>query len=293
MSDALSQTRAAGHGNKRYYMRHADYRAIQRIIRETTGIPLGDAKKDMVTARLYRRVRAMGCRDFGDYVRMLESKEFLLDEIDHLVNCLTTNTTSFFREGNHFDVLKNALPDIMRLPDVSKRRMIRVWSVACSQGQEVYSIAMVLDDALRADETWRFRILGSDINTDVLKKASAGTYPRSALADIPAPYHARYFDRVTEDDTSRRIITAIRDRVIFRRINILKDNLRFRWPVDIVFCRNLLIYYTPTETNDIIDRIAGVMHKGGLLFLGHAESSAVKNKPFEYVANAVYRKGHA
>lgn len=245
-----------------------DFEALRAFIRERAGIVLAPHKTDLVYGRLSRRLRLLGLRDFKSYCRFLASPQGA-EEIEHAVNALTTNLTRFFRETHHFETLRREMPRLMK--EQAATRSLRLWSAACSSGEEPYSIAMTVRAAMsEADiKAWDVRILGTDIDTTILAQAKQGVYP-SAVQDQVPPWARDYgvildgpVHRYAPDEVTRHLVR-------FAHLNLLAP-----WPIkrqfDAIFCRNVLIYFDQPTCLGLLRRFATVLRPGGLLFLGHSE----------------------
>jgi chemotaxis protein methyltransferase CheR len=241
--------------------------------------------------RLARRLQALGLRTFAEYhTRLLADG----GELTRFINAMTTNKTEFFREAHHFDYLKSTwLPSRRPCRRTSDRRL-RFWSAACSTGEEPYSLALTLLEALGGGAGWDLRILASDIDTDVLAHAAAGIYPLEHVAPVPAALLPRYFLRGTAArDGYVRVKPAVRSLVTFRRINFVDEAWPIRTRFDAIFCRNVLIYFDRDTQQRILDRLIEHLADDGLLFLGHSESIHGLVDGLEPLAPTVYGRAGA
>jgi chemotaxis protein methyltransferase CheR len=257
--------------------------AIARMIREAAGISLGANKRELVVGRLGRRLRALGLHSFAEYRDLLERPDAEAERRE-MVNALTTNLTSFFREPHHFRFLADqVLPDLLR-PKPARR--LRIWSAACSSGEEPYSIAMVLHKALAAKGNRDALILATDIDTNMVGIAQEGCYDAERAATIPAEF-ARLLAR--EPDGRVAMPEALKQLIAFKPLNLLGE-----WPMrgkfDVVFCRNVVIYFGKDVQRVLFDRIADVMTPNGWLFIGHSESLFRVSDRFEGLGHTIYRK---
>lgn len=265
-----------------------DFEDIRNLVRKHTGISLSDAKKNMVYSRLSRRLRQLNLTHFSDYCQLIHSGENA--ELVNFTNSITTNLTSFFREAHHFDYLKdNALPALLR---ENRNRKIRIWSTACSTGEEPYSIACILSDALPKNQTWDARILATDLDTNVLKIARSGIYSIDRIENIPRNKIKRWFMKDIRSDSSN---IKVRDH-IGRFITFKQLNLLGAWPFkgkfDVIFCRNVVIYFDKDTQRILFDRLADVMHDGGLLFIGHSETLYKVTDRFKLLGKTIYKKAY-
>lgn len=284
----MNQRRDARFG-RLYHISDKAFKSLAGIIYDTTRISLGEHKRGFVVSRLSKRVRALGLSGFEEYVALLRDTQNTSDEIDRLINCVTTNKTEFFRESHHFPILADFVSG-SAIARGAQRRPLRIWSVACSTGQEIYSIAMVVKDQIRRFQTNRVKLLASDIDSTALRFASRGIYSGEDLKPVSREFVKRYFRRLDSGQNHYQVTSELRRMIVFRRVNLVKDQFRLRWPIDIVFCRNVLIYFNRRDIDRLIERLYHSMEAGGLLFLGHSESLAASRKGFEYVSNTAYRR---
>ncbi|HXF78231.1 MAG TPA: CheR family methyltransferase [Usitatibacter sp.] len=253
------------------------FRVISDRIYRFSGIRLPEAKREMVYARLARRLRLLGLHSFDDYVRYLDLEPA---EWEHCTNALTTNVTSFYREEHHFDSLAeyaSALP---------ASRPVRVWSAGCSTGEEPYTIAMCLSEARREGD---FSVLASDLDTQVLATAREAVYPLQSVAKLAPERQKRFFLRGTGRHEGRaRVRPAIARHVEFTRVNLMDAE----WPVqpglDAIFCRNVMIYFDKPTQRRLVERFASLLAPHGLFFAGHAESLLDQGRWFRLRGQTVY-----
>lgn len=247
-----------------FHLSSIDFDRVRQLIYRHAGISLSPAKRQMVCSRLGRRLRALGLESFGSYLDLLESRDAA--EWEAFTNALTTNLTSFFREGHHFPVLAEHLAAQPRTGPLT------IWCSACSTGEEAYSIAMTAADLFDSLQP-PVRILASDVDTNVLAAASAGVYPDDALDRLSPQQRRKYFLRGSGGASglvkARPELQAL---ISFRQINLLHE----RWPVrssmDAIFCRNVMIYFDKPTQHAILSRFAPLLKPDGLLFAGHSES---------------------
>lgn len=263
-----------------------NFNQLRELALEQTGIVLGDNKRQMVYGRLAKRLRALHMSNFDDYWDYL--REHSDSELGELINAITTNLTAFFREQHHFEHLATqALPEILQRNAASRR--LRVWSAGCSTGEEAYSIAMTLSEQ-PALSNWDVRILATDIDTSVVNVGAAGVYPAERLELVPEARRRRWFERGTGSNIGRmRVKQALRDRVSFRPLNLLRA-WPMRGPFDVIFCRNVVIYFDKDTQKDLFARFADILSPEGLLYIGHAETLFKVSDRFASVGRTVYRK---
>lgn len=258
----------------------AEFREFQQMIFSVAGIHMPASKKTMVAGRLSKRLKALQLNSFGAYWQHLRRDAA---EKQTAVDLLTTNETYFFREPRHFDFLREQV-----LPSHSRRRPFRLWSAACSSGEEAYSAAMVLSDTL-GKSGWE--ILASDISTEVLGKASAGRYPMARTDKIPPECLKRYCLRgIGEAAGSLMVDPALRSRVDFRQVN-LNTRLPDVGLFDVIFLRNVMIYFNAETKQQVVARLRNCLRPGGYLIIGHSETLNGFQSGLEVVMPSVYRAG--
>ncbi|MDA8233187.1 MAG: chemotaxis protein CheR [Magnetospirillum sp.] len=266
-----------------------DFARLARYIHETSGIRMPPTKRTMLEGRLRKRVRALDLPDLASYCRYLFDLGGLAREAVSLIDVVTTNKTEFFREPGHFQYLLDK-----GLPDLAERgagvvRPLQVWSAACSTGAEPYTLAMVLGDFGAALRGYRFGILGTDISTQVLHKAVVAIYPEEAIAPVPMDMRRRYLLRSRGHGPRQvRIAPELRRHVRFQRVNLIQEPYGVDDAMDIVFCRNLLIYFDKPTQEAVLRRLTERLRPGGLLFVGHSESVTGFDLPLRTVANSVF-----
>ena len=249
------------------------FRSIAEFIEEQVGIKLPAGKRLMLEGRLHKRVRALNYSGLNEYVEHLFDGGQLDNELTHLIDCVTTNKTDFFREPAHFAFMKEvAVPNLLGARG-RRSNGLKIWSAACSTGMEAYSAAMVLDDMIRAGSRFQFRILGTDISSAVLRLAEAGIYTREVTAPVPAELAKRYF--LSSRDPSRaevRVVPELRRSAHFMRMNLMDPAYPVDRDVDIIFCRNVLIYFDKQTQRKVVDQLCAHLRPGGYFMVGHSES---------------------
>lgn len=256
-----------------HHLSDRQFRTIAQLIEGQVGIKLPPAKRLMLEGRLHKRVRALNCSGIGEYVERLFETTDIDSELTELIDAVTTNKTDFFREPAHFSFMRDiAVPELLK-PRSRGSRDLKIWSAACSTGMEAYTAAIVLDDMIRTGNRFRFRILGTDISTAVLQDAKAAIYPRDTIAPVPPAFVKRYFlsarDR-TRDEI--RVVPELRRQTHFMRMNLMDANYPVDRDVDIIFCRNVLIYFDRETQRKVVDRLCSHLRPGGYLMVGHSES---------------------
>ena len=261
-----------------------DFKRIVLIVRESTNINLTDGKRNLVYGRLGRRLRTLGFSRFEDYCDLLESPEGEAER-ELMINAITTNLTGFFREQHHFDFLEQTiLAGLRDRPPV--RRRLRIWSAGCSSGEEPYSIAMTLRAALPDLDRWDARILATDIDTNMVEHGDSGRYdPRRAEA-IPERFRGRF--AMNKGDFVE-MSHELRDLIAFKPLNLF-DPWPMSGPFDVIFCRNVVIYFDKKDQKILFERFADILSPGGWLFIGHSESLFRVSERFKHLGRTIYRK---
>ncbi len=282
----------APHGKDKAYkpaaMSDKDFQRLAEFIGRECGIKLPPSKKTMLEARLQKRLRALGYSGYREYGEFLFSPQGLESELGHLIDQVTTNTTDFFREPKHFEYLFSTV-----LPQWHSRnrgRALRIWSAGCSIGAEPYTLAIVLSEFQRKEPDFRFEITATDISRQVLKKAHGAVYTMDQARGVPKDLMRKYFLR--SKDKSRglvRVCPELRASVDFRWLNFMEP-FRFKDPRDIIFCRNVIIYFDKPTQHDLLSRFCQNLRPGGHLFIGHSESLAGMALPLNQAAPTIYRK---
>lgn len=245
-----------------------EFGILAKLVHEECGIVLADAKKGLVVSRLTRRLRELGLSDFPSYCRLLQSRQGV-DERANLISALTTNVTKFFREDHHFRTLeKQVLPSLIEKARGGGR--VRIWSAGCSTGEEPFSIAIELLEQCPDAGALDIRILGTDIDPLVLATAQAGKYPDISIAGLPANRRARYFTSSNNSSGSSDVTQNLRSLVTFAPLNLIAQ-WPMRGPFDVIFCRNVVIYFDTATQERLWQRFASLIPAGGHLFIGHSE----------------------
>ena len=275
------------------HLNHRDFQRIAALIGNEVGIKLPPAKRVMVEGRLRRRVRALGFSSFAQYCSHLFDRDGMDKEWVHLVDAVTTNKTDFFREPEHFDLLESRLvPDLLSERSGERMPLIKIWSAAASTGAEAYTIAMVMQDLVAVRGNYRYAVLGTDISTSVLAQAQRAVYTQEMVAPVPASKLSRYvmFARNPAARPEVRIVPELRRRVQFARLNLMDKDYPFDHDVDVIFLRNVLIYFDKQDQEAVIKRLVGHLRPRGYLILGHSESMIGTSITMRQVAPAVFQK---
>ena len=275
----------ARHMARPFALTERDFRAIAARVHKATGIVLGDAKRDLVYGRLSRRLRSLGCINFADYLDVLDGPDGEAEQAA-LVNAITTNLTGFFREPHHFEALQtDFLSGLINAP--SQRRRLRIWSAGCSSGEEPYSIAMTVHQALGDVERWDARILATDIDTNMIATGSAGLYAADKANAIPATLRHRYARPAGADEVE--MAASLKALIWFKPLNLL-GAWPMRGPFDAIFCRNVVIYFDRDTQRTLFDRLADLLRPDGWLLIGHSESFFGISNRFQHLGRTIYRK---
>jgi len=248
-----------------------DFNRLSEYINATYGIKMPAAKKVMLECRLQKRLAQLNMKSFAAYCDFLFSDEGMEQEMLHMIDAVTTNKTDFFRESSHFDFLSQyALPELC---EGKSNKEINVWSAGCSSGEEVYTLAMVLNEYSEMTSGIHYRVTGTDVSMGMLSKAVDAVYTEDRIGDIPMWLRKKYLlrskDRVKQ---TVRINAAIRAKADFRRVNLMDDEYGVHNKFDIIFCRNVLIYFDKATQCSVINKLAKKLNPGGYLFLGHSET---------------------
>lgn len=269
-----------------------NFARLSRLIHDQCGIKMPPHKKNMLEARLRKRLRGLGLTTYGQYCDYLFGPGSGEGELVNLIDVVTTNKTDFFREAKHFDFLTEvALPRLLTTYGVGLQRPLRVWSAGCSTGEEPYTLAMVLSEFALAHPGFDFSILATDISTRVLEKARLAIYREERVEPVPEALKKKYLLRSRDPEKSQvRVVPELRAKVQFRRLNFMEENFGLREPVDIIFFRNVMIYFDRNQQTALLQRFCGCLPPGRYLFTGHSESLHGMGLPVVQVAPAAYRK---
>lgn len=268
-----------------------EYEMIRRLVYSQSGINLGPNKSQLVRARLGKLVRRGGFQSFGEYCHSVESRADG-QELCELLDAITTNTTHLFREIHHFDFLKDKITEWASNKSwKSSNSTLRIWSAACSTGEEPHSIAMVADEVLSRFNGVELKILATDLSTKVLARAKRGLYESHRVGTVPAPLRARCFDQVEVDGKQMlQLSPRLRKAITFSRFNLMSPTFPFRHGFHIIFCRNVMIYFDRQTQEGLVNRMAKHLLPGGYLMIGHSESLNGVQHPLSYVEPTVYQK---
>lgn len=282
---SLSASLPARDGNAREFtFSTTDFERVRKLIYQHAGISLSPVKQDMVYSRLARRLRATGMRSFAEYLDGLERNGG--DEWERFVNSLTTNLTSFFREPHHFPIFAD------HIRKIGAKRPIRIWCSAASTGEEPYSIAITVAETFGTNVS-HISIIASDLDTNVLATAAKGVYPVERVEKLSPERLRKFFLRGTgSQDGFVSVRPELKQMVSFQRINLLDASYAVKGPLDVIFCRNVMIYFDKPTQYKILSRFAPIMQPDGLMFAGHSESFLHAADLFKSQGKTVYAPVH-
>jgi chemotaxis protein methyltransferase CheR len=272
--------------NREFAFGSEDFNALRDLVKRIAGISLADSKQELVYGRLSRRLRTLRIATFREYRDFLAS-EAGAQEVVEFCNAITTNLTSFFRESHHFDYLREHL--LLPRAAAGGSRRLRIWSSACSTGEEPYSIAMTICEALPDWQRWDIKILATDLDSDVLARASSGIYKGERLAGMPPRRRATFFAPVPGAGDEYRVSPEIASLISFKQLNLMHE-LPMRGPLDAIFCRNVIIYFDKDTQRSLFTRFARLQQPGNLMFLGHSESLFKVSEEWALIGKTIYRR---
>lgn len=273
------------------HLNDRDFNRFRKLIFDLAGITLSEHKRALVYSRLAKRLRAHGLDSYSDYYDLVSQAEPDSQEAIEFINAITTNKTSFFREPHHFDFLRETLfPGFADEISSGKRRSVRIWSAGCSAGQEPYTLAMTLYEFFGLSSQTEFNILATDIDTNVLERARQGVYNPEQIEDIPDYLLRKYFLKGKGDKAGlAKAGKELQSIINFQRLNLFDPVWPMKDPLDIIFCRNVIIYFNRDTQRKLIARMTDQLKPGGYLMLGHSESLHGYNSGLEHVRKNVYR----
>ena len=273
---------------KEFSLSDREFNEFRAVIKELTGISMGDSKRQLVYRRVGSRLKATNISTFQGYLDYLKKGD--PSELEEFANAVTTNLTSFFREGHHFDFLaKTIVPEIVTRTGHSSKRL-RIWSAGCSTGEEPYSIAITLKESLKNLDRWDAKILGTDLDSEVLNTCKAGVYSQQRVEKIPKNQLRRWFRKSRAQGTELvKVSEDVQDLITFKQLNLMHD-----WPMrgrfDLIFCRNVIIYFDKPTQRILIDRFAEHLEDNAYLILGHSETLFNVSDRFSLIGNTIYQK---
>lgn len=272
---------------KKISLSDAEFEKLRELVFKVSGISLAETKKELVVSRFTKRVKALKLQSFSEYYDLLVSSSGF-SEVQNFINSITTNKTDFFRESHHFEFLVSTfIPQVIS----SGRRVVRIWSAACSTGEEPYTIAMVLAKHLVEPYNIPVKILATDIDTSVLKTAVRGVYESGVLNTVPEEYMKKYFLRGKGESLGLfKIKDEIRQMVTFKQLNFIASEYPVTSTFDIIFCRNVIIYFNPETKRMVVNRLFRYLNDGGYIMMGHSETLFNMIEGLVYLKNTIYQK---
>lgn len=263
-----------------------DFNSLRNLVNAHTGISLSEKKNELVYGRISRRLRALGLTCFGEYCNLLKNNPG--DEIEHFSNAITTNLTAFFREDHHFKYLAEHVVPLL-LERYVETGSLRIWSAGCSTGEEAYSLAITLSEAISDIEQKNIRILATDIDTNVVKTAASGIYSEKGIEGLDSDRRQRWFQRgMGKQESMVKVVPALQEMITFRQLNLMKD-----WPMkgffDVIFCRNVVIYFDKMTQRVLFERFSNIMYPESHLFIGHSETLSDISERFQLIDKTIYK----
>lgn len=266
-----------------------DFKYVCELVYETTGIVLDERKREMIYRRLTRRTRQLKLKTFGCYCDLLRSGGE--EELANFFNIITTNLTSFFREEHHFNFLRDKfIPEHMKRRESDRK--LRIWSSACSTGEEPYSLAIALHEAMGSSlDVWNVKILATDLDTEVLNTAKSGVYKDERIESLSEERKNTWFKAGTGNNESMiKVNPKLQNLITFNALNLLE-----KWPMkgvfDVIVCRNVLIYFDRKTQDDLVSRFTKMLRPNGILMLGHSESIDAKSFGLTLIGKTTFRNG--
>jgi len=264
----------------------SEFDRLRELVREYTGISLSDAKRELVYSRLARRLRELKLKSFAEYCALVEGRP--TEEMQELINAITTNLTAFFRENHHFEQLAaEILPQLER--ERAGTRRVRLWSAGCSTGEEPYSMAIVIREALAHLPGWDIKILATDIDSKVVAVATEGVYGAERLRNVTAERARRWLPPIAGRPDHCAASDELKALITFKQLNLFAA-WPMKGPFDVIFCRNVVIYFDRDTQRALFDRMADQQEPGGWLFIGHSENLFNVTRRYRLVGHTVYRK---
>jgi chemotaxis protein methyltransferase CheR len=268
-----------------YEITDKEFKVFSALVYKESGIRLSDNKKALLVSRLSKRLRTLGLDTFREYY-----EQHLCNENDgeliQMLDLISTNKTSFFREPVHFDFLKNKI-----LPSLAHVKQIKIWSSACSSGEEPYTIAMTLYDHVQNPSQWDFNILASDLSTRVLARAQSGIFDIDQISEISQARAKIHFLKGSgSNEGTIKVKSHLKDMINFQRINLMDERYPIKNDLDLIFCRNVMIYFDRETQERLMNKFYTYLKPGGHLFIGHSETLQWIDHSFNYVAPTIYKK---
>lgn len=264
------------------------FQKIAAYVYQVCGINLTERKRELVNTRIGKIIREKGLKGFHDYYDQLIA-DTSGEAVSELMNAISTNLTSFFRESKHFDYLEKELIPALHAKAVKSGNLrFRAWSAGCSTGAEVYTMAMVVVNALPEIVGWNAKFLATDIDTNVMQTGARGVYNKEMIKPVPLSYQQKFLQRTPEGDLYR-VKPILRDLVQFKYLNLIEP-FPFRGKFDIIFCRNVMIYFDKSTQQNLVDKFSAALNPGGILFIGHSEGLSGLKHNLNYIRPTIYQK---
>lgn len=270
-----------------------EFARLSDYIQMELGIKMPEAKKTLLESRLQKRLKALNLGSFTQYCEYVFGPGAVETELVHMIDLVTTNKTDFFRESHHFDYLSSSVLPELAEKGAGVKRPLSVWSAGCSTGEEPYTIAMVINSYAEKINSpyFDYSITSTDISTRVLESAKKAIYPEDRVTPVPHAFRAKYLLRSREAARGLvRIVPELRSKVNFRRLNFMDNEFGFSGQLDIIFCRNVIIYFNKETQLKLFEKFYGLLRPGGYLFIGHSETLNGFNLPLAKAATSVYQK---
>lgn len=270
-------------------LENKDFKRLSEFIMSQYGIKMPPAKKTMLQCRLQKRLQLLNFQTFSQYVDFLFSSQGQQDELTHMVDAISTNKTDFFREKNHFEFLYNqGIEDYLIK---SGKKKLSIWSAGCSSGEEPYTLAIILDEFSSNKQFIDYQIFATDISSGILENAIIGIYPEEKIAMIPYDLIRKYFLKGKGSYSNKvRVKQNLRDKIIFQKFNLVNSNFDGLGQYDIIFCRNVMIYFARNTQCDLLLKFSNHLNTDGYLFLGHSESITGFSLPLKQIKPTIFRK---
>lgn len=267
-------------------LKHEEFKLFRKYIYEKVGIALSEQKTTLVKGRLNKRLNQLGLKSFRDYYDYLVS-DTSGDELSFFVSAISTNVTSFFREAAQWKWLESYLPVLIAS---KKEKKLRIWSAGCSSGEEPYTILMFLQQHLIDFDQWDIKILATDISSKVLTKAMRGAYEAKSVETLSNEIISRAFEKKRTQEGEYQIRESLKEKILFRKYNLVTDPFFFKNKFDMIFCRNVMIYFDEPTRHDLIGRFTTLLPKGAPLFLGSSESLTSHHDTLKLIGSSIYQR---
>lgn len=268
-----------------------EFAKFRELIFQKSGISLHDGKRELVRTRLGARLRELGISSYGEYYDLVAGDP-TGNELVLMLDSISTNLTSFFRENGHFEFIrKQVVPEMIKRHQSSGQKELRIWSAGCSSGEEPYTLAFTLNEALRNMKGWTLKILATDISTQMLQRAASGKYIREKIKTVPSDMLKRYMDKVGDSGNEIYVVKPeIRKLIQFKRFNLMTPQFPFKKKFDFIMCRNVMIYFDKSTQETLVNKYYDTLAPGGYLLIGHSESLTGVSHRYKYIKPTVYKK---